>query len=354
MARVSIKDIARAAGVSYSTVSRALNDNPAISQEVRTRIQDLAQAMGYTPNALAQGLLTSQTHSIGLVITTISDPFFVDILKGVEEVAQEAGISVFLATSNNDPEREIKIIETFSRRRVDGVIIAASRISQAYASRLEQIHMPVVMVNHQAEGDYQNISSLNIDDYAGGRIAMQHLIDLGHRRIGYIGVSNRPGSNSRRMEAYLDALKELGVTPQDDWICINQATARGDLDGDLKAGQCLAPRVIEAGITALFCYCDTVAVGAMLACRKLGIDLPADLSVVGFDDNELCEIVCPPLTTVGQPKREMGQTALRMLLASMDGARVTDTVVEPALVIRESTAPPRRDGNFKPKFKETA
>jgi DNA-binding LacI/PurR family transcriptional regulator len=343
MPRVSIKDIARAAGVSYSTVSRALNDNPAISQEVRTRIQGLALTMGYTPNALAQGLLSRRTNSIGLVITTISDPFFVDILKGVEEVAQEADISVFLATSNNDPDREIKIIETFSRRRVDGVIVAASRISSEYTRRLEKVPIPVVTVNNQAEGDYRNLYSISVDDYLGGRLAMQHLIGLGHRRIGYIGVSNRPGSNSRRMEAYLDALREQGITPQDDWLCINQTTARGDLDGDLNAGQCLAPALIQAGITALFCYCDTVAVGAILACRKLGIDVPAQISVVGFDDNDLCEIVCPALTTVGQPKREMGQTAMRMLLASIDGEMVSDHVVKPYLVVRDSTAPVRVD-----------
>ncbi|HEY3344859.1 MAG TPA: LacI family DNA-binding transcriptional regulator [Anaerolineaceae bacterium] len=339
MARVSIKDIARAAGVSYSTVSRALNDNPAISQEVRGRIQGLAQTMGYTPNALAQGLLSHRTHSIGLVITTISDPFFVDILKGVEEVAQEANISVFLATSNNDPDREIKILETFSRRRVDGAIVAASRISSEYAQQIEQVQIPVVMVNNQAVGEYENLYSIGVDDYAGGRLAMQHLTGLGHRRIGYIGVSNRPGSSSRRMQAYLDVLNEHGIIPQEDWVCINQTLACGDLESDLNAGKCLTPHLMQAGITALFCYCDTVAVGAILACRKLGMDLPRQMSVVGFDDNDLCEIVCPTLTTVSQPKREMGQTAMRILLASINGEMVSNHVVEPALVIRESTAP---------------
>jgi LacI family transcriptional regulator/LacI family repressor for deo operon, udp, cdd, tsx, nupC, and nupG len=348
MAQVSIKDIARAAGVSYSTVSRALNDNPAISQEVRTRIQGLAQAMGYTPNALAQGLLSQQTHSIGMVVTSISDLFFVDMLKSVEEAAQEAGISLFLASSNNAREREIKILETLNRRRVDGVIITASRISREYISRLEEMRIPVVMVNTQVEGDYQNISSLYVDDYAGGRMAMQHLLDLGHQRIGYIGVNNRSGSNARRMEAYLDALKEHGIAPQEDWICINQATRWGDLESDLQAGQCRVFELIQSGITALFCFSDTVAVGAILACRKLGIDVPAQVSVVGFDDSELCEIVSPPLTTVSQPKQEMGQTALRMLLASINGSRVPDTVVMPSLVIRESTAPPRADRTLNP------
>ncbi|HEX9013797.1 MAG TPA: LacI family DNA-binding transcriptional regulator, partial [Anaerolineaceae bacterium] len=164
MTSTSIKDIARAAGVSFSTVSRALNDNSLISVEVRARIQELAREMGYTPNALAQGLQSRQTNSVGLVLTTISDPFFVDVVKGVEEVAREAGISIFLATSNNDPDQEIKIIENFSRRRVDGVIVAASLISSAYAKQLERVRIPVVMINNQAEGStYQQLYSVSVD-----------------------------------------------------------------------------------------------------------------------------------------------------------------------------------------------
>ncbi len=341
MPGVSIKDIAKAAGVSFSTVSRALNDNPLISQEVRVRIQDLAREMGYTPNALAQGLQSRQTNSIGLVITTISDPFFVDIVKGVEEVGQEADISVFLATSDNDPDREIKIIETFSRRRVDGVIVAASRISDEYASRLEQIRIPVVMINNQAEeGEYGQLYSVSVDDYSGGRMAVQHLLDLGHRRIGYIGVSNRPHSNTRRMQSYLDLLAERGITANTEWTCLSEDTAIGDLAGDIKVGQCLAPRLLETGVTAMFCYCDTVAAGAILACHDLGFRVPAQVSIVGFDDNELCEIVQPRITTIHQPKREMGQTAMKMLLASMQGKEVDDCTLEPTLVLRESTAPP--------------
>ena len=338
MARVSIKDIASVAGVSYSTVSRALNNSPLISQEVRTRIQTMAQSMGYSPNALAQGLLSQRTHSIGVIITTVSDRFFVDVLKGVEEVATAAGIGVFLAISNNDPDQEIKIIENFNRRRVDGVIVAASRLDSDYANRLEQIHIPIVVVNNQAEGDYQNLYSIWIDDYAGGRLAMRHLLELGHRKIGYLGMSNRPASNHRRMKAYLDSLQEQSISPPAAWMCIDQTVAAGDLEGDIQAGQTLAPALIKAGVTAIFCYCDSVAIGAMLACRGLGIDVPAEISVVGFDDSDLCEIVCPPLTTIRQPKYEMGQTAMHMLRECLTNETVEDHVVQPALVIRQSTA----------------
>jgi LacI family transcriptional regulator/LacI family repressor for deo operon, udp, cdd, tsx, nupC, and nupG len=341
MERVSIKDIARKAGVSYSTVSRALNNNPLISQEVRSRVQALAQSMGYSPNALAQGLLSRRTHSIGVIITTVSDRFFVDVLKGVEEVANAAGIGVFLAISNNDPDQEIKIIENFNRRRVDGVIVAASRLDNDYANRLEEIHIPIVVVNNQAEGDYQNLYSICIDDYAGGKLAMRHLLELGHHRIGYLGMGNRPASNHRRLQAYLDALKEAGIKPLAAWMQIDQTITAGDLGGDIHAGQTYAPGLVEAGLTAIFCYCDSVAIGAMMACRQLKIEVPAQISLVGFDDNDLCEIVYPTLTTIRQPKYEMGKTAMHMLLAGITKETVEEKIVQPTLVIRESTAAPK-------------
>lgn len=340
--RVSIKDIARAAGVSFSTVSRALHDSPLISEEVRARVQELARTMGYSPNALAQGLQARLTHSIGLIITTIADPFFMEVVSGVEQSARQAGFSVFLAMSNNDPEQEIQILETFNRRRVDGVILAASRIGSDYANRLERIQIPVVMINNQAEGQYKNLYSVSVDDYAGGCMAMEHLIALGHRKIGYIGVSNRPGSNGRRMKSYFLALQKHGIVAQPDWVCLDESVHNEDLSGDIRVGQSLAPKLIKAGVTAIFCYCDTVAAGALLACRRLGVDVPGQLSVIGFDDNVLCEIVSPSLSTIHQPKIEMGQMAMQMLLNSFRGEDVQDCLWQPTLVVRESTAPPVR------------
>jgi LacI family transcriptional regulator/LacI family repressor for deo operon, udp, cdd, tsx, nupC, and nupG len=221
------------------------------------------------------------------------------------------------------------------------VIVAASRLDNDYANRLEEIHIPIVVVNNQAEGDYQNLYSICIDDYAGGRLAMRHLLDLGHQRIGYLGMGNRPASNHRRLQAYLDALKENQIKPQASWMHIDQTMTAGDLGGDIRAGQAYAPLLVEAGLTALFCYCDTVAIGAMMACRQMKIDVPGEISIVGFDDNDLCEIVYPPLTTIQQPKYEMGQTAMHMLLAGITKETVEEHIVQPTLVIRSSTAAPK-------------
>jgi LacI family transcriptional regulator/LacI family repressor for deo operon, udp, cdd, tsx, nupC, and nupG len=203
---------------------------------------------------------------------------------------------------------------------------------------LAGVRIPVVTINNQAEGDSPNLHSVSVDDYAGARLAMQYLLELGHRRIGYVGVTNRPRSNEQRQAGYGDSLSEAGVRPDPDWICLSSDNLLGDLRGDLMAGRCLAERIRETRATAVFCYCDTVAVGAMLAFRQLGLDVPGQVSVIGFDDNELCEIVDPPLTTIGQPKRAMGQAAMRMLLTSVNGGEVQDQIVQPVLVVRGSTA----------------
>jgi LacI family transcriptional regulator/LacI family repressor for deo operon, udp, cdd, tsx, nupC, and nupG len=316
-----------------------------ISQEVRTRIQALAQSMGYSPNALAQSLQSLLSHSIGLVITTIADPFYADIADGVEEVAQRAGISVFLATSHNDPERELRIIESFERRRVDGVIIASSLIGSDYANRLEQISIPVIMINNQAAGDYDNLYSVAVDDYRGARLVMKHLLDLGHRRIGYIGVQNRPGSNERRMHGYRDSLEEYGVQAQPEWVQMDTSRSREDFAGDVDVGQVLAPVLLNQGVTALFCYCDTVAAGAIIACHKLGYPIPDRISLAGFDDTDVCTVLTPPLTTVRQPRREMGQLAMDILLTAISGEPANDIIFQPSLVVRESTAPPHESFN---------
>lgn len=339
--RVSIKDIAKAAGVSYSTVSRALNDSPLISQNVRENIQEIAKSMGYTPNALAQSLQSHRTNSVGLVITTIADPFFADIVHGVEDVARKAGISVFLASSNNDPEEEIRIIESFGRRRVDGVIVASSRIGPGYAERLGQIRIPVIVVNTEAQEDQNNLFSVSVNDFVGACQAVQYLIDIGHRKIGYLGVSNRPASNAVRLKGYLATMEKNSIMVQPEWICKNMDESPGALSLDLTIGKEMAAQILKTDVTAVFCYCDTVAAGAMDGFRKAGVVIPDNLSIIGFDNNTISEIVQPSLTTVHQPKQEIGEIAMQMLLNCLSGGVVEDMLLDPYLIVRESTSAPK-------------
>lgn len=340
--QVTIKDIARVANTTHSTVSRALRGSSLISEEMRERIQQLAREMGYTPDAVAQSLQTKRTNTIGLVVTSISDPFFGDVVKGVEEVARPAGFSVFLNSSHNDPDHEIHVIEAFHRRRVDGILVASSRIGSNHIDRLSQIRVPVVLINSEAEEDYDFLHSVTVDDRAGMHRAVQHLIDLGHRQIGYIGVENRPLSNQRRQQAYVDSLKEAGIEPKEEWVEVDLPRETGR-DGDVMAGETLAPRLLEAGVTSILCFNDMVATGVLLACRGQGVSVPEQCSVVGFDDIDLARYVSPSLTTVHQPKREIGNIAMQMLQALLEERSVENRVLPPELVLRESTAPPEAE-----------
>lgn len=334
---VSIEDLARMAGVSHSTVSRALRNSPLISAEVRERIQDLAQETGYTPNAIAQSLQTQRTNTIGLVITTISDPFLGDVVKGVEEIARRAGMSVFLSTAYNDPQQEMHTIETFHRRRVDGILVASTRISSQHTERLARIRVPTVLISSQTEDLPPLVHSVAIDDYHGAKDAVNHLLQLGHRSIGYIGVGNRPYSNQRRLQAYQDSLAVVGVVPPENWVAIASTEHRLHED-DVGVGQSLLPMLLNAGVTAVFCYNDMVAVGVLMGCRRLGVNVPEQLSVIGFDDSPIAQYVMPPLTTIQQPKLELGQTAMSMLLDVLNGKSVQNSVLFPTLVVRSSTA----------------
>lgn len=334
--RISIKDIARMAGVSHTTVSRALRDSPLISIEVRRRIQRLARELGYTPNAVAQSLQTRRTNTIGLVVTSIADPFYAEVVRGIEEAARPAGFSVFLNASYNDPDHEIHVVETFHHRRVDGILVASSRVGSRYADQLERMHVPVVLVNSQAENDQEFLHSVAVDDHAGARLVGEHLLALGHRQIGYVGVSNRPRSNERRRAGLSEALAAVSGS---DLVVISLDSRKYDKDAAL--GRAALAHLRATRCTAVFCYNDMVAIGILLACREHGIKVPRDLSVVGFDDIEFTQYVTPPLTTVHQPKYQLGQLAMQMLLDVLDQQPVQNVVLQPKLQQRESTAPPQ-------------
>ena len=332
---VSIQDIAQAAGVSHTTVSRALKDNPLISAEVREHVQQLAREMGYIPNAVAQSLRGQRTGTIGVVVTTIGDPFFSRVVRGIEEVAGRENLSIFLSISNNDPERELAVIETFHRRRVDGIIVADSHLTEQYEQHLLHIRVPTVVINHQAETRLEHLHSVSSDDYAGARAATEYLIALGHQTIGYMGAGSRPRSNRIRMQAYSDALQAAGLLLRPDWVRVDSPRFSPSAD-DVATGCRFLPELLQAGVTAVFCYNDMIANGALLACRDLGVPVPGKMSLVGFDDIELAQYVTPPLTTVHQPKLRLGQVAMQMLLDLLAGAPVQSSVLPADLMIRAS------------------
>lgn len=329
--RVSIKDIAAAAGVSHSTVSRALHDRGRMRASTRDRILKLAEEMGYAPDAQARSLVMGRTHTIGVVVTTIADPFVSDIVAGIEQAALDAGYSVFLSSSHSNPERELTVVNTFRQRRVDAIIVTASRLGELYSTYLDDIHVPVVLINNQGEGDY--IHSVASDEIGGARQAVQYLLKLGHTRIGYIGSERRPYSSQRRFQGYCQALRAAHLVPDSDLITTPSAS------NDIEAGKVGFAQLIKMLPSAILTYNDMTAIGVMMAARQRNVDIPSQLSLVGFDDVFLTEFVTPPLTSVRQPREAMGYAAMEMILQLIDGKETKDRIFPCELIIRQTARP---------------
>ncbi|MFQ5854159.1 MAG: LacI family DNA-binding transcriptional regulator [Anaerolineae bacterium] len=326
---ISIKDIAEKAGVSPSTVSRALSDHPRISQETKERIQRLATEMGYSPSAVARSLVTKRTHIIGLAVAWVSDPFLAQLVRGAEDTAVMHGYTVFLSSFYDEPRREREVLTAFRERRVDGVIVKSSSLVTDYELPLADFGLPLVLVNRP-----EHIYSVSTDNSHGGRLATEYLLDLGHSRIGYIAAERGARTNLDRLEAYKGVLQERGITFDPALVAMGDGYADGGREAMRKLLALPAPP------TAVFCYNDLTAIGAALAVRQAGLQVPGDISLVGFDDIELATYFHPPLTTIRQPAYELGRRAMEMVLALMaNGQQVTDVVLKGELIVRQSCRP---------------
>lgn len=327
--RISITDIAKIAGVSSSTVSRALSDHPRISRETKVRVRRLAEEMGYTPSLLARGLVTQDTATIGVVITEASDPYLSRLVTSIEKTAQEQAYSVLLSSSYFDVARELESVYAFHGRRVRGIIVVGSQIDLGYLKMRDQLP-PVVLTNCPT---YPH--SVSCDNVAGARHAIEHLCQLGHRRIGYIASRRSYSSNQARLRGYQEVLTERGI-PVDGSLIFEQ-------DGTLEGGFAVAEELFthELPATAIFCFNDMTAIGLLNGLRQRGVCVPADISVVGFDDVQFAEHCFPPLTTVRQPTDEMGQRLVHLLQALIEGQEHMGPEILPTtLVVRETTGQP--------------
>jgi DNA-binding LacI/PurR family transcriptional regulator len=337
---VSIKDIAKEAGVTPGTVSRALRDSPRVNPKTKKRIQHLADEMGYAPDAQARSLVTGRTQTIGVVVTTMTDPFIGGIVQAIESAAHDLGYTVILASSNDIPEREIASVKMLQSRRVDAVIVASSRVGALYQERLEQLMVPVVLINSLAEHSGQHTISVSVDNHHGGRQATDHLIQKGHRHIAYVAAPADRSDSVERMAGYRDALAEAGAAY--DPSLVVQGTGRAG------GGQRALPTLLslDDAPTAVFCYNDMTAIGLIDAAHKAGLSLPQDLAIVGFDDIAFSQLANPPLTTIAQPVARLGKVAMEMVLEllrseDLKGASVSDVVVKGRLVVRESSGATR-------------
>lgn len=331
----SIKDIARAAHVSHSTVSRALRNSPLVNHETAERIRRIAKDSNFRVSAVGRSLATGRTHTLGVVVTSIADPFFAEVLSGVEDAANAHGYSVILANSRADPEREVKVVHSFEERRVDGIVVMASRVGALYVPLLSKMNIPIVLINNYHPGAFAY--SVMIDNVAASQAAVRFLIQLGHRRIGYLGDKSGAQSETERLNGYRQALETASIPFQPELVALGDSRPEG---GVRAMDQLLA---LAEPPTAVFNFNDMTAIGALSAIRVRGLRVPDDISIVGFDDLIFASHTNPPLTTVRQPKYQMGLAAIDIVMNLLAGSKTEHSLrVSGELIVRESTAPPNR------------
>jgi LacI family transcriptional regulator len=327
-----MSDVARKAGVSLMTVSRVINNKGDVNPETRQRILEIIASLGYRPSGIARSLATQETYTLGLVVPDVSNPFFADVTQGVEHLAHSNGYHVFLCNAEEDPQRESALIQSLEEKRVDGLILCSSRLEEEKLIGIIANLPAVVLVNRRLQTAQDTIDTVNLDDEQCGRIAARHLLRSGHQAIGFLAGPPISYSGAGRRKGFLAALQDARVHPADDWVRSCQPSVKGGYE----AAHSLL--TAQPQLTALFCFNDLVAVGALQACEELKRRVPEDLAIVGHDDIPLAALVSPALTTCRVPRYELGARAVNALLKRMRDCpeERSQIVLQPELVIRES------------------
>lgn len=333
---VKIVDVAKRAGVSTATVSRVLNGKQFVAEDLRGRVQAAVAELGYNPNMAARNLRTLRSSKVLLLVPDISNPFFGKVIRGAEAEARRGGFSVVLGDTRNDPAFEDQYAAMLGRREVDGLIFLGQRLPRPLRKLVAQGSATVPVVNGCEYSPELGVSSVHIDNAGAGGDAIRHLLDLGHRRIGVItGALSSPLSQDRLRgaQAAVDAVPGAALVVR-----------HGDFS--IESGFAQTQNLLADGVTALFCFSDEMALGAMAAIRAAGLACPADVSVVGFDDVRFASFASPALTTISQPADEIGRRAMALLLAHLgapDAAPPGDApeivVLPHQLIVRESSGP---------------
>jgi len=328
----TMRDIAQELGVTITTVSRALNGKPDVSDETRSRVLETAERVGYIHSALGRGLAAGYINAVGCIVTSVTDPFAAGILDGVEAAAQDAGLAVLIATSHGDPDKELFAVNTLRSFRVAGIISTSSQLAIPQLERLRQANSPMVLIN--TEATELMAGSIQIDNDAAACSAVSHLYQLGHRCIAHISCSDGSASSIARHRGYSAALAAHGLD-YDPALVVS-------CEDSVQGGERVVADLFGSGArpTAIFCYNDRIAIGALSGLRQAGIGVPEDVSIIGVDDIEMATWVIPSLTTIRQSSHAMGAAAMKMMLQMRAGtADVMDIVIPSELIERESTAP---------------
>lgn len=329
----TIRDVAERAGVSTTTVSHVINKTRFVSEALSRRVVDAIKELNYQPFGLARSLRTKASGTIGIVIPDNTNPFFAEVVRGIEDYCYVHGYSVFLCNSDGVPDREYHHLRLLMEKGVDGLVLVSAGDDRDSLELLEGRKIPKVIIDREVES--LDTNSVLIDNLRGGYDAANHLLNLGHTRIGCITGPSQVTPSGQRLQGFTRAIQERGLIVAEELIVTGDFRSQSGADGLIRLMQNQEPP------TAVFACNDMMAIGALSAAREMGIEVPGRLSLVGFDDIALASLVIPRLTTVAQPKRELGETGAKLLLRRIrEGDRKASAIIlKPALVERESCAP---------------
>jgi DNA-binding LacI/PurR family transcriptional regulator len=332
--KITIKDLARLAGVSITTVSRALNGYQDIHPKTRRRILELAEELNYQPSGIARSLVTKKSKTFGLIISEFTQSrnghhFMFDILYGVIDQATLMGYDVILGVTSPHQQKEISFMELCQRRQLDGVIFLGARIHDVYLQEIINASVPCVLVDVPLVS--RRCSYVTVDNRKAARLVVDYLVSRGHRHLAMINGHQKAFVSAEREAGFREGLEKWGLLSEKTPIFYGDFNEESGAEGVHQLFR------DHPEITAIFCASDWMAIGAVKALKLMGKKVPDDVSVVGFDGIELSRYVTPPLTTVYQPRYEFGTEAAKMLVEMLEGKKGKRIVLEPQLIIREST-----------------
>lgn len=329
----TMKDIARLAQVSTSTVSHVINGSRFVSDEIREKVMRIVAELNYTPSAVARSLKVRETKTIGLLVTATNNPFFAEVMAGVEQYCQQHQYNLIIAATGGDAKRLQQNLQTLMHKQVDGLLLMCGD-SRFQADIELAISLPLVVMDWW-------FTELNADKILensalGGYLATKALIDAGHRKIGIITGNLKKSVAQNRLQGYKNALSEAKIALNPHWI----VESHFDFEGGVLGIQSLLTQ--SSRPTAVFCCSDTIAVGAYQAIQQQGLRIPQDLSIIGYDDIELARYLSPPLSTICQPKAELGKLAVEALLQRIKNPNENyrTLVLEPTCILRGSISTP--------------
>lgn len=333
--KITIKDIAKIAHVSNTTVSRALNNQSRIRNETKERILSIAKELNYRPDFIARSLVMKRTKTLGLVITTIANPFYTELAQGIEATARKLGYNIILCSTQSDLGTERLDIEMLRSKGVDGIILTSAHMGDPNIVELAEEGFPIVLVNRRTYDPMVRglVDYVGIDNIQGGFWAVEHLIKLGHRRIGIIGGSSESSVGFERLEGGKRALTAYGLKQIDDYFLEGDFLKESGYRGGMKFIKMAEPP------TAVFAANDYMALGTYQAVMEEGLKVPEEIAIVGFNDIEFTSMKGIELTTIGQKKYEMGALSVENLVERIEGRKVhppQEIILKPELIIRRT------------------